>query len=117
MINYFVEYWNKEDIYKNYRKIVEDSSELIVLNGEAIELYGKKMYEPEKNKLIRTYIIQAQQVLSKDIKERYNLSIEKEIKMRKTKEKDIVDEIEEEISEYSDDSLFNITSFGADMSF
>ena len=118
MINYFVEYWNKENVYKNYGKRVEDLSELIVLNGEAIEFCENKIYGLERNKLIRTYIIQAQEVLSNNIKERYKLSIEREkIKMRKAKEKDIIDEIEEEISEYSDDALFNITSFGADMSF
>lgn len=118
MINYFVEYWNKEDVYKNYGKKVENLSELIVFNGEVIELCENKIYGLEKNKLIRTYIIQAQKILSKDIKERYKLSIEKEkIKMRKAKEKGVIDEIEEEISEYSDDALFNITSFGADMSF
>lgn len=118
MINYFVEYWNKEDIYQNYDKNVKDASELILLNGEVIAFFKNTIYGIEKDNLIRTYIIQAQSILLSDIKERYKLNIEKEkINMRKTKEKDIVDEIEEEVSEYSDDALFNITSFGADMSF
>ena len=34
-----------------------------------------------------------------------------------TKDNDVVDEIREETDSYSDDSLFNITSFGTDMSF
>lgn len=118
MINYFVEYWNKEDIYKNYGKNVKDVSELILLNGQVIAFYEKTIYRITKDNLIRTYIIQARPILFNDIKDRYKLRIEKEkTNMGKTKEKDIVDEIEEEVSAYSDDALFNITSFGADMSF
>lgn len=37
--------------------------------------------------------------------------------MRRSEEKNMVDEIREEMTSYSDDSLFNITSFGTDMSF
>lgn len=118
MINYFVEYWNKEDIGENYSKRLENVSELIVLNGEIIARYEKTICGIIKDNLIRAYIIQAQPMLFGDIKERYELSKEKErTKMRNAKEKYIVDEIEEENSEYSDDALFNITSFGADMSF
>jgi hypothetical protein len=118
MINYFIEYCNEEDIYQNYGKNIKGVSELIVLNGEIVAFYEKTICRINKDNLIRTYIIQAQPILFSDIKERYKSSIEKEwIKMKNAKEKCIIDEIEEEISEYSDDALFNITSFGADMSF
>lgn len=71
---------------------------------------------------IRTYIIDTQNgkvVLSKEeLLHRYTaINYREDERMATVREQMIVDEIKEETDSYSDDSLFNITSFGTDMTF
>lgn len=63
-------------------------------------------------KEIRVYLIQDDENNLPDLKERYMRA------MKNTKDKDIIEAIDSEINDdYSDDSLFNISSWGADLSF
>lgn len=116
MISYYVEYLRREDVYRQCGKKIIDLSELLCMNGKYIKICESPIYKVVNSNLFRTYVICDSKINYTDVIKRYKTHLKKERKkMKNTKE--FVDEISEEVSSYSDDSLFNITSYGADMSF
>ena len=122
-MEYSILYYTEEEIEKLFGLHMEKQGELVVVENEAkLVLTNLQTLNSERN-LIRSYIVNANLIglSSVEIFCRYNYNNIKKLKEKKrmglTKEKNMIDEIKEETTSYSDDSLFNITSFGTDMSF
>lgn len=122
-MEYSIFYYTEEEIEKLFGLHMEKQGELVVVENEAkLVLTNLQTLNSERN-LIRSYIVNANLIglSSVEIFCRYNYNNIKKLKEKKrmglTKEKNMIDEIKEETTSYSDDSLFNITSFGTDMSF
>ena len=119
-MSYFVEYRNSH--YFGMENL--DSKvykEAIVIENDFCWVIWRNI-EWCSDALIRTYIIDVQNkklVLSKEeLFHRYVVkNYREDERMATLREQMIVDEIKEEMDGYSDDSLFNITSFGTDMTF
>lgn len=119
-MEYSVQYYTKEEVCNIYGLQVEGDEELIVVKKEAELVLSCFRTVNFSRDLVRSYIINTNLIEcnSTEIFNRYNVKEKREkSNMGLTKEKNIIDEIKEETTSYSDDSLFNITSFGTDMSF
>lgn len=119
-MEYSVQYYTKEDVYNIYGLQIKEQGELIIVENEAKVVLSYLQSMDSDINLIRSYIVNTNlfELGSTEIFSRYNVKIIKEKKnMGLTKEMSMIDEIKEETTSYSDDSLFNITSFGTDMSF
>lgn len=110
-------YKNRTSVYECYGIRVAGYAELLIIRDTAYKLFEKKVEEKCDERLCRVYVINDAKIEeTNDIEKRYKIddSVE-EYRMANTKE--IISDIKEESTSYSDDSLFNITSFGTDMTF
>lgn len=117
-MNLTVYYENRTNVYETYGIWVVGYAELLIINSKAYKLFEKSLGNKYDGTLCRIYalnnIIANNEIDS--IIRRYKLNnLVEEHKMANTKE--IISDIKEETTSYSDDSLFNITSFGTDMTF
>ena len=117
-MNLNVYYENRTNVYETYGIWVVGYAELLIINSKAYKLFEKSFGNKYDGVLCRIYalnnIIANNEIDS--IIRRYKLNnLVEEHKMANTKE--IISDIKEETTSYSDDSLFNITSFGTDMTF
>ena len=113
-----INYVNRTSVYECYGIKVGGYAELLIIRDKAYKLFEVNVEEKCDECLCRIYAIN--NILNNDeaadIVKRYKTdnSME-EYRMANTKE--IISDIKEETTSYSDDSLFNITSFGTDMTF
>ncbi len=117
-MNLNVYYENRTNVYETYGIWVVGYAELLIINSKAYKLFEKSFGNKYDGVLCRIYalnnIIANNEIDS--IIRRYKLNnLVEGHKMANTKE--IISDIKEETTSYSDDSLFNITSFGTDMTF
>lgn len=116
-MSYYIEY----RIFENVKDEGNVIKEAILVDDFLIwPIYQKVNWHPN-SKSVRTYIINDLEcdfhISLDNFLNRYKNNLKEEKKVNYTKDNDVVDEIREETDSYSDDSLFNITSFGTDMSF
>lgn len=117
-MGYYIKYINREDVLKKYSLQITSFAELIVFGRRACVVLEKNIDNMFLDPLIRSYIVEDWSKEDAHIAGRYITKFVKENdRMESTKDKVIIDEIKEETTSYSDDSLFNITSFGTDMTF
>ncbi|EOS81486.1 hypothetical protein C817_00741 [Dorea sp. 5-2] len=117
-MNLTVYYENRTNVYEFYGICVVGYAELLIINSRAYKLFEKKLGNKCDESLCRIYVLNC--IMDDNeidsIKRRYKLNnLVEGHKMTNTKE--IISDIKEETTSYSDDSLFNITSFGTDMTF
>lgn len=111
-------YENRASVYKYYGIRVVGYAELLIIKDKAYKLFEVHLGENCDGCLCRIYAIDNEVGNDgiNDIKKRYKIeNMVEEFRMINTKE--MVSDIKEETISYSDDSLFNITSFGTDMTF
>lgn len=120
-MQFFVEYKNVEEISRICEFEVETYMEILLLGKRKCIMLALEDSSVILNSLFRTYIVDEsltdEEICS--LFSRYSIDDNKKEKknMGLVKEKVVVDMLKDESSSYSDDSLFNITSFGTDMSF
>lgn len=116
-MSYYIEY----RIFENVRDEGNIIKEAILVDNFIIWPIYQKVNWHQNSESVRTYIIDNLKcdfhISLDNFLNRYKNNLKEEKKMDYTKDNDVVDEIREETDSYSDDSLFNITSFGTDMSF
>lgn len=120
-MQFFVEYKNVEEISRICEFEVETYMEILLLGKRKCIMLALEDSGVILNSLFRTYIVD-ESLTDEEIWllfSRYSIDDNKKEKnnMGLVKEKIVVDMLKDESSSYSDDSLFNITSFGTDMSF
>lgn len=110
-------YKSRTSVYKCYGIRVVGYAELLIIRDKAYKLFEKKVGKKYDECLCRVYVINNVNIGEvNNIEKRYKIdNPAEEYRMANTKE--IISDIKEESTSYSDDSLFNITSFGTDMTF
>ena len=110
-------YKSRTSVYKCYGIRVVGYAELLIIRDKAYKLFEKKVEKKYDECLCRVYVINNVNIDEvNNIEKRYKIdNSAEEYRMANTKE--IISDIKEESTSYSDDSLFNITSFGTDMTF
>ena len=118
-MNYYIQYFSTKDLRQYYGLRANNFGEVVVIDNIALYTLKAYSYKCRSNELIRGYVIDRlnAELTQNDLLCRYKRKRKGRTKMRRSEEKNMVDEIREEMTSYSDDSLFNITSFGTDMSF
>ncbi len=130
-MRYRIEYWSEAVLAQNGiadPKLVQE----VITIGKQIFCTGiNPFFDQKRDRAVRAYVV-FESLISGGITQlelanRYNIGVTKEEKMAIVKkkrfsrgneeEKSVIDEIEDEKNSYSDDSLFNITSFGTDLTF
>lgn len=110
-------YENRTNVYKYFGIRVVGYAELLIIRDKAYKLFEKKCQEKYDECLCRVYVINNMNIDEvNNIEKRYKIDNSVET-YRMVNTKEIISDIKEESTSYSDDSLFNITSFGTDMTF
>ena len=120
-MKYLIEYRSEMFFMKNGIKNINDFYEVVVVDNYTIGVVLNPFRGEKNERSIRTCIIyksnRTDYIDKSDLVNRYNIKNVKEKKSMKSSKEIVVDDIIDERNSYSDDSLFNIASFGIDMSF